>query len=154
MLLTHTEFLDSGLHVSNDISEDEIKFAISTVENFYVKNAIGDTNYQNLNSSPTDPTNQILLKGGVLNGVTYAGMKLAECHLVYGYLMTETQRITRYSTVNKDSQFSKQSDRDDIMEQGRMHWNIGMSFTEEVMKYYGLDTTHNRTNNLFETIVF
>jgi hypothetical protein len=67
--------------------------------------------------------------------------------------MTEQQRITRYSTVDKNSEYSKNTDRDDILEQARVHWDIGMSFVEEVMKYYNLDTTHNKGNNLFETIL-
>lgn len=154
MLLTHTEFLDSGIRVSNDISEDEIKFAINTIENFYVKNAVTDTHFIDLNTNPTDPTNQILLKGGVLNGVIYAGIKIAECHLVYAYLMSENIRVTRYSSVEKNSEYSKNSNREDILEQARVHWNIGLSFVEEVMKYYNLNTSHNNGNNLFETIVF
>lgn len=154
MLLTYTEFLDSGLRVSSDISQSEIEFSIKTVEHFYLKKVIGDSNYQNLNNTPQDPTNKILLEGGVIDGKSYAGLKLGECHLVYAYLMTEQQRVTRYSTVNKDSEFSKNTDREDILEQGRLHWNLGVDFINEVAEYYGIDTTHNNKNSLFETILY
>lgn len=154
MLLTYTEFLDSGVRISNDISQSELEFAIKTVEQFYLKPALTDTHYIELDNNQTTEPNKTLLKGGVIDGKQYAGLKDALCHLVYAYLSTEQQRITRYSTVNKDSEYSKTTDRDDILEQARVHWDIGMSFVQEVIGYYGLDTTHNRTNNLFETILF
>lgn len=154
MLITANQFLDSGLRVSNDISTSEVEFAIRTVEQFYLKPALTDTNYIELDTNPTTEPNKTLIEGGVIDGVVYAGLSMAECHLVYAYLMTEQQRITRYSTMDKTSEFSKNTDRDDILEQARVHWNIGMSFVAEVQEYFGLDATHNNKNSLFETIVW
>lgn len=153
-LIAVQTFLNSGIRVSSDITEQEITFAINTVEQFYVKNALTQEHYNDLIANPNTPTNRTLLRGGTLDGVTYAGLMNAEYHLVYAYLMTDTQRITRYSTMEKNSEFSKNSDREDILQQARVHWDIGMAFVKEVMKYYNLDTTHNKGNNLFETIVW
>lgn len=154
MLITAQNFIDSGIRVSSDISDSEINMAIITVEQFYLKNRIGDTNYADLNTNPATATNYILLNGGTIDDVVIAGLKLALYHLVYAYLLTDTMRITRYSTMEKNSEFSKNSEREDILEQARVHWNVGMSFVGEVEKYYGLDNTRNNTNNLFCSVLF
>lgn len=153
MLITFQEFIDSGIRISNDISQSEIEFAIKTVEQFYLKPAITDEHYIYLKTNPEDPTNLILLNGGVIEGIEYAGLKYALYHLVFAWISTENQRITRYSTVEKNSEFSKNTEREDILQQARAHWDIGLSAVAEVQEYYELDTTHNNKNNLFETIL-
>lgn len=152
-LISVQNFLDSGVRISSDITDKEISFAINTVENFYIKNVLGNENYNNLLNNTTTEPNRTLLRGGTIDGITYAGLWPAEYHLVYSYLLTENMRVTRYSTMEKNSEFSKNSDREDILQQARVHWDIGMAFVKEVMKYYNLDTTHNKGNNLFETIL-
>lgn len=154
MILSYNDFIDSGVRISSDISQSEIEFAISTVEHFYLKPAITDEHYIDIDTNPTTEPNKTLIKGGVIDGKSYAGLKHALCHLVYGYLMTEQQRVTRYSTVDKNSEFSKNTDREDILEQGRLHWTIGQASVAEVQTYFGIDTTHNSKNNLFETILY
>lgn len=152
MLITIQEYLNSGLPVSVDIREAEVKFAVETIENFYVKNRLTQEHYNDLlNDQLTEP-NHTLLRGGTIDGVTYAGVIAAECHLVYAYMLTENIRVTRFSSVEKNSEFSKNSNREDILEQARLHWNVGISFLNEVMTYYNLETEHNNGNNLFETI--
>lgn len=154
MLITNQEFLDSGLRVSNDISSTEIEFAIKTVEQFYLKPALTDEYYIQLNNNQTIESYRTLINGGTIEeNREYAGLKFALYHLVYAYLMTEQQRITRYSTVDKTSEFSKNTEREDILQQARVHWDIGMSAVAEVQSYFGLDTTHNNQNNLFNTIL-
>lgn len=153
-LIAVQTFLNSGIRVSSDITEQEITFAINTVEQFYVKNALTQAHYNDLLNNPSTEPNRTLLRGGTIDGITYAGIMQAEYQLTYAYLLTENMRITRYSTMEKNSEFSKNSDREDILQQARVHWDIGMAFVEEVMKYYNLDTTHNKENNLFETIVW
>lgn len=152
-LIAVQTFLNSGIRVSSDITEQEITFAINTVEQFYVKNALTQEHYNDLLNNPSTEPNRTLLRGGTIDGITYAGIMQAEYQLTYAYLLTENMRITRYSTMEKNSEFSKNSDREDILQQARVHWDIGMAFVEEVMKYYNLDTTHNKGNNLFETIL-
>lgn len=152
MLITFQEFIDSGVRISNDISQQEIELAIRTVEQFYLKPAITDEHYIDIKTNPQDPTNLILLNGGVIEDKEYAGLKYALYHLVYGYLSTENQRITRYSTVEKTSDYSKNTEREDLLQQARVHWDIGMSAVAEIQQYFGLDTTHNNKNNLFEGV--
>lgn len=154
MIITATQFLDSGMRVSNDISESEITTAISTVENFYIKPHLTEEHYTQILTQPTVEPYKSLIKGGVVDNVHYAGLELAMYHLVYAYLLSDNMRITRYSSVEKNSEYSKNSEREDILEQARVHWNVGMTFTEEVMKYWNLDTNHNNKPNLFESIVW
>lgn len=154
MLITTSEFIDSGVPISNDISTAEITMAIDTVENFYLKSQITDANYIDLETNPTEAKNYILLNGGVIDDVKYAGLKKALYHLVFGYLLMDLYRITRYSSVEKTSEFSKSVTREDLFIQGRTHWEIGMAYVEEVQNYYGLDTKHNDKNNLFETLYY
>lgn len=153
MLITIQGFVGSGLRVSSDVTDKEIEFAIQTVEQFYTKNSLTQEHYNDLIANPNTEPNRTLLRGGTIEGITYAGVMTAEYHLVYAYLLTENMRITRYSTMEKNSEFSKNSNREDILQQARVHWDIGMAFVAEVMEYYGLDTTHNSGNNLFETIL-
>lgn len=154
MLITVEDFIDSGLKISNDVSDKEISFAIKTIEYFYLKERLTDANYISLSTNPTESINYILLNGGVIDDKVYGGLKYALCHLVYAYLMSENMRITRYSTVEKKSEFSNNSQREDILEQARMHMSIGDAAVREVMDYYQLDSTHNIQNNLFETIIY
>lgn len=153
-IITVQGFLDSGLKVSSDITDKEITMAIQTVEQFYTKNALTQAHYNDLLNNPSTEPNRTLLRGGTIDGITYAGIMQAEYQLTYAYLLTENMRITRYSTIEKNSEFSKNSDREDILQQARVHWDIGEAFVKEVMKYYGLDTTHNKENNLFNTILW
>lgn len=153
MIITAQQFLDSGMRVSSDVSETEISTAINSVEHFYLKPHLTEQYYGQIVSQPTVEPYKTLIKGGVVDSIHYAGLELAMCHLVYAFLLSDNMRITRYSTMEKNSEFSKNSNREDILEQARVHWNIGMSFVAEVQEYFGLDATHNNQNNLFETIL-
>lgn len=153
MLITVNEFIYSGVPISTDISDAEISLAILTVEDFYLKEKITDQNYIDLTQNPTSATNYILINGGVIDDVKYAGLKNALYHLVYAYLMMDTYRISRYASVEKTSEFSKSVTREDLFNQARVHWDIGNAFVQEVQKYYNLPLT-NDTNTIFETLLF
>lgn len=152
MLISYSEFIDSGMPVSTDISQIEVEAAIQAVTNFYIKPLIGDENLLDLLSNPTDETNKILLKGGVLDGKLYTGLQAAMYHLVFAYMMMDSLRITRYSSVEKDSEYSKSVSRKDLYNQGRVHWDIGDAFVKEVMNHYGLAITGNCNMNPFEVM--
>lgn len=152
MLISVSEYINSGLPVSTDISEYEIENAIKTVEHFYVKNRIGDANYIDLETPSA--TNYILLNGGTIDDKVFAGLKMAMYHLVYAYMIINNIRQTRYSSVEKTSDFSKNSEKNDIWTLARTHWDMGMAFCAEIEEYYGLDSSRNQNNNIFETILY
>lgn len=152
MLISYSEFIDSGMPVSTDISQIEVEAAIQAVTNFYIKPLIGDENLLDLLNNPTDETNKILLKGGELDGKLYTGLQTAMYHLVFAYMLMDGLRITRYSSVEKDSEYSKSVSRKDLYNQGRVHWDIGDAFVKEVMNHYGLAITGNCNMNPFEVM--
>lgn len=147
MILTPEYYLNLGLPISDDIDTNEIEAAITVIEEVMVKPRITDENlndledYNNLPVEQQDPTSDeyILLNGGRMqNGKRFAGLKRAISYLTYGYMMTNTYRITRYATVEKNSEFSS-SARKDMEFQSRTNWEIGETLLKEIVEYYGFD---------------
>lgn len=162
MILTPTEFLNIGLPVSEDIDQNEIAAAITVIEEVMVKPRLGDENLNTLeeyNALPVqdqDPTSQnyILINGGLMQsgGIKrYAGLKRAIAYLTFGYMMSNTFRITRYATVEKNSEYSS-SARQDMAFQSRTNWEIGEVFLKEIVDFYELEwdcSSPNILNTLF-----
>lgn len=151
MLLSTTEFLDCGLPVASDISTGDVQMAITTIEHFYVKPRLGDKNYTDLLDNPTDETNVILLNGGGISGVFYAGIKKAECYLVFAFMMVNNYRVTRYSTVEKNSEYSSSVSRENLLDMGKLNWEIGEQFLREIMDYYEIEPDLTLPN-IFSTL--
>lgn len=156
MIITPEYYLNLGLPISDDIDPNEVEAAVTVVEEVMVKPRIGDENlnaledYNNLTPEQQDPQDEeyILLNGGrMATGKRYAGLKRAEAYLVYGYMMTNTFRITRYATVEKNSEFSS-SARQDMEFQARTNWEIGEQLLKEIVEYYGLDWDFSDPNIL------
>lgn len=147
MFLTSDEFLNSGLRVSDDISTYEVEEAISMVEDYFVRPHLTDENFIELeayNDQPTaeqDPQDDeyILINGGTIDSKRYAGLKKAEKYLVFAWLGVNMNRLTRYSTVEKDSEYSKSANTDNLERQMRLNHEIGEQFLKEVMSYYNID---------------
>lgn len=156
MILTPEYYLNLGLPISDDVDHNEIEAAVTVIEEVIVKPRLGDDNlndledYNNLPAEQQDPTDEeyILLNGGRMqSGKRYAGLKRAEAYLTYGYMMTNTYRITRYATVEKNSEFSS-SARQDMDFQSRTNWEIGQTMLEEIMKYYNIEIDRSLPNIL------
>lgn len=154
-LITYNEFINSGLPVASDISEYEVEASIIAVEEFYLKNRITDEHYIDLLQNPLVGDNPTLLGGGIIDNKKYAGLKRALYHLVFAYMLINGYRVTRYSAVEKQSEFSVIPDRDDLTEQAKQQWEIGEAFVREVQVYYGIDPSSNSENNLgLEPLLF
>lgn len=154
MLITYNEFISSGMPTSDDISQYEVEAAINATEEFYLKSKLTDEHYIDLSDNPTDPTNQILLEGGNIENKHYAGLKNALYHMVFAYMLVDGYRLTRYSSVEKTSEFSKGVDPEDLNETARRHWNIGISFVQEVQRHYGLNPAEHSGNDMFELLLW
>lgn len=147
MFLTVEEFLNGGLPVSDDISTYEVEEAISMVEDYFVRPRLTDENFIELeayNDQPEaeqDPQDDeyILINGGTIDTKRYAGLKKAEKYLVFAWLGVNMNRLTRYSTVEKNSEYSKSADTDNLERQMRLNHEIGEQFLKEVMSYYNID---------------
>ena len=153
MLITVQEFKSAGLPVATDIKDAEIQMAITTIEEYYLKPRILDANYIDLTNNPTEAINYILLNGGVIDDVRFAGLKNGLYHLVYAYLVMDEYRLTRFASVEKTSEFSKTVGREDLEDNARIHWNVGIAFVKELQNYYGINNNECIQNTLFESIV-
>lgn len=146
MFLTTEEFLNGGLPVSDDISTYEVEEAISMVEDYFIRPRLTDENfieleaYNDLPVAEQDPNDDeyILINGGAIDNKRYAGLKKAEKYLVFAWMGVNLNRLTRFSTVEKNSEYSKSADRDNLERQMRLNHEIGEQFLKEVMSYYNL----------------
>lgn len=144
MFLTTEEFLNGGLPVSDDISTYEVEEAISMVEDYFIRPRLTDENFIELEAyndqTEQDPEDDeyILINGGTIDTKRYAGLKKAEKYLVFAWLGVNMNRLTRYSTVEKDSEYSKSANTDNLERQMRLNHEIGEQFLKEVMSYYNI----------------
>lgn len=129
MIITAQEFLDAGLPVAYDIPVNEIDFAIRTVEQYMLRPIFHDNLWSEIVNNPDD-------YGDTINGNdTMLGLKDAEYHLVFAYLLWDRVRLTRFGDHVKQSDESTTPSRDDIMTQAKVHWEIGTSAAYECAKY-------------------
>ena len=145
MFLTIEEFLNGGLPVSDDISTYEVEEAISMVEDYFIRPRLTDEHFIELEAyndqTEQDPEDDeyILINGGAIDNKRYAGLKKAEKYLVFAWLGVNMNRLTRYSTVEKNSEYSKSANTDNLERQMRLNHEIGEQFLKEVMSYYNID---------------
>ena len=146
MLLTTDEFLNGGMPVSDDISTYEVEEAIQMIEDFVVKPHLTDENfialeaYNDLPPAEQDPEDDeyILINGGTIDNKRYAGLKKAIKYLVFAWMGVNLNRLTRYATVEKDSEYSKPASLENLERQMRLNYEIGTQFLNEVMTYYNI----------------
>lgn len=153
MLITVDEFLNSGMPVSDDIRYEEVLQAIESTEEFFLKERIGDSLYISLLEDPTTEENEVLLNGGTIQDRHVAGVKQALFHGVFAYMLVDSIRLTRYSSVEKDSEYSKNTTEADRMESARRHWNMMMAFVKDIQDVMVIPYKIGQ-NDLFETMLF
>ena len=132
-LITAQELMESGLPISFDITEKELEQSISTVEQFYVVPRIGDLQWTQLIEHPTDY--DVAINGGT----TLAGLKQSEYHLVFAWVMWDRFRVTRYTSVQKDSDESTAPSARDIIDVASQHYEIGEVFLRGVLKFLQIE---------------
>ena len=146
MIITATDFLNSGLPISTDIREDEITFAIKTVEQLYVKQMFGDEIWSDICQHPTSYSE-------LINGTdTMAGLKVAELHAVFSYMIYDNQVLTRYHSIVKNDEHSDNPSRDDLLALAKHHWEIFMIFVSECSKYAGAPKPTTYNNIIFSEL--
>ena len=142
-IITAQDFFDSGLPVSTDITEQEVTFAITSVEQFYVVPRIGDLQWAQLIEHPTD------YDTAINGGTTLAGLKMAEYHLVFAYLLYDKIRLTRYSSVIKNDEHSTDPSLKDVRDLASFHLEQGEWFLRGVLKFLQIEDTGVRNNYVF-----
>lgn len=148
MIITAQYFMDCGLPVASDISEAEIDMSIKTVEQGFVRPRIGDLKWADICTNPSEY--ETALDGGV----TLAGLKFAECHLVFAYMLYDKMRLTRYTTVVKNDEHSENPSRKDIMDIASMHWEQGETALRELLKYLQIKDNGCRNNLIFDELLY
>lgn len=148
MICSAQYIIDSGLPISSDISDREIEYACRTVEQFYVKPMLGSELYSDIVSDTTHQYDDIV------NGTDeVAGLELAISHLVFAYLAYDNTRITRYTSVVKDSDESENPSREDLLAVAKHHWEIGMVFVREVLEFLQIEIPKSYNNMIFSELI-
>lgn len=138
MIITANDLLSMGFRVSVD--EDTIGRAIQDAELFYVKSVIGNANYITYTGTVEQGTNEyIYLNGGVVNGVHYAGLKLAVAHIAYAYLLRMNVNSTNFGSVRKYDENSSNIDEELLYSTTKHHFTIGKSYLRELLPVIGGD---------------
>ena len=146
MVITATEFMNSGMPVSTDITDAEIEMAIKTVEQMYVKQMFGEI-WPDIVQHPASYNE-------LINGTdTMAGLKMAEHHLVFAYMIYDDMRLTRYHAVVKNDEHSENPGRDELLSIAKHHWEIGMTFVDECANYAGVKKEHRYNNLIFSELL-
>lgn len=147
MIITVSEFFNSGMPVSTDITDPEIEMAIKTVEQMYVKQMFGEL-WSDIAQHPVSYSE-------LINGTdSMAGLKMAEYHLVFAYMIYDDMRLTRYHAVVKNDEHSENPSREDLLSIAKHHWEIGMTFVDECSKYAGVERDKHINNLIFNELVF
>lgn len=142
MILDATTYFDCGLPTASDLSEQEVNFAIRTVELYLVKPRLGNTLYGDIVGNPASHKDE-------LDGTdTMAGLKSAVEHLVYAYMLWDRSRLTRYTTVVKNDEHSTEPKSEDLYKICNAHYEIGMSFLDEVCEFLQISKPTQPLNNM------
>lgn len=148
-LITSQNFSNSGLPVALDISEQEINFAIRTVEQYIVRPRIGNDLFSDMSQNPSGYHDE--LDGGDSLG----GLKLAEYHLVFGYMLFDKIRLTRYGSAIKDDEHSSDPFASDVLAIAKEHWEIGQYFIEELCRHLNVNNKGKVLPNLvFNELIY
>lgn len=155
-ILTVNDFLNSGMPTSDDIRAEEVQAAIQSVEYTYIKEALTDEIYIELleATTPLDPDVDAILNGGIINDKAYLGLKFAICNMVWAWKANDVIRITRYSTVEKESEFSSRADLEKLDLQARTRWELGQAEIANICEYYDLPDPKNRLNGFINTLLY
>lgn len=150
MIIDATYFLESGLPTSDDIREDEVTLAIRTVEHAVVKERLGTELYSAILA---DSAHQY---DDAVNGTDeVAGLKFAELHLVFGYMLYDRTRLVRYASVVKNDEHSENPSRHDVLASSKNHWELGLQFLDECCKFLEVPKQEGVHNNLvFGELIF
>lgn len=142
MILSYTDFFNSGLPTSSDISQSEIEFAVKTIEQTIVRPYLTTAKYIDIIDNPSAYTS-------ALNGTSsLAGLKFAECNLVFAYLLMYKYRLTRYSSVIKSDEHSTDIDYGTLLQIARQYWEIGIIHLREVCDVLGVEYNSKNMNSL------
>ena len=150
MIINAQYFLESGLPTSDDIREDEVTLAIRTVEQAIVKPRLGADLYSAILADSAHQYDE-----AVDGSDEVAGLKLAELHLVFSYLLYDRTRLVRYSSVIKIDERSDVPSMRDVLAAARQHWELGELFLDECCRFLEVEPSKEvRTDLIFNELLY
>lgn len=155
MIITTTDLLNSGLPVSEEISDEKLERAIKTAEQFLVKPRLGAL-YVTIITEPSEYAT--ILDGGIYtlpdgSEVYLSGLCEADKELAYACLLRDILAATTFGSVLKKDDYSDQSDEERLNAVARYHTEIGLAYLKEVTDVLGIDNTGLWLNNWFEELI-
>lgn len=126
--------------VSDDIREEEVEFAISTVERNYLKPFIGEELYAEIVANPSE-YETLLDETDTTNGIRHA-----ECEMVFAWMLYDRMRLTRYTAVIKDDEHSSDPSESDIMSICSLHWENALTTIIDTLVSNSLEPSTNIVN--------
>lgn len=145
-LIEPIDLINSGLPISDDITEAEMEFAIDTIEQYVVKDFL------------TPDTLEGILGGETEYESLIPTIKTSMYHLVFAYMLYDRIRLTRYTAVIKDDEYSKDPTEKDLREVCSLHAEVGIKLLKDVAEGIGKVVQNYRTGKLngfiFSELIF
>lgn len=142
MIITISELINSGVAISDDISNSEIEFAINTMEHFYLRPALGEHYEHFIEQNPSQTYSELLPL-----------VKSAMYHIVYAYILQNRNiRATRYGSVVKNDEYSNSPSESNALMVCKAEFEIGESYIQEVQ--LELHYVPELKNKIFDTLLY
>lgn len=156
MIITVNDLLNSGLPVSEELSDERLQNAITTAEQYIVKPRLGNEMFVDIITEPEEYT--VLLDGGIYElpdgKQTYiTGLCAAVKELAYACLLRESIMATTFGSTRKKDDYSDAADEDTLYNVARYHTEIGMAYLKEVTDALNIDNSGKLLNNWFEELI-
>ena len=135
-IITIQQLLDAMPRISSELSDEQLRLAISDAEDFYLRPRFGDARWIEWLENPYG--HQVEIEGGVTeDGKVLAGLKQAEVHIVYAHLLYDSLYVSAFGSVRKNDDFSEHPSRDEIYRLCHYHWTLGNAYVRELVLYLG-----------------
>ena len=148
-ILTVQKFLDGGMPVSTDLSDNEIATKIRSFEHFYLKPILTPDLYSDILANDDHAYDDVIHGNDKI-----AGLELAIMHGVYSLMLYDSLRLTRYGSVRKESGESENPKREDVLAVCKQNFEICQVFVGEVCKFLDVHVDRNHYNSfIFNELV-
>lgn len=159
MLITINELLDSGLPISDEISDAKLMYAINTAELYIIKPRLGDQKYLEILDQPSEYA--AVINGGVVEREEHGetkyyylnGLKRAMYELSFAYLLFNDITATIFGSVRKKDDYSTNVGREDLFLAAKMHYEIGLAYIKEVTNWLGINNEGKELPSFLEDFI-
>ena len=141
-IITEGELIAAMPRITDEAYSMNITMAIADVERYIVKDYIGDANYIEFLDNPLGHDSE--LNGGIVvkddKEYFIAGLKAAEYHLVYAYMLRETVYVSVYGVSHKKDDYSEAAGESELLKVAMFHNEMGLGYLRELCEYMGIKT--------------